>query len=385
MAIVNPLLGAVTSAISSPSTVWNPPGDNIDPEAEERERQERERREAAERERRALLSNPVDRYAGVPTIRSDMPDFQVGFHEGHPTMRPGMRDFGSKEYQEAIKEYYSDPAKYREMDLLSYGGVTDQVREHGAKGYAQSIYDARKADQKRTGLFTEGLLSNPRAHISQHMAKPETQVGMLLGLAGVPFAGGLLETIGNMNMKNQAYNRALGMQEVPGYSYGMLDGQHYSTAPRGLMGHRVMYGTVPDWFDVEQADILENYHKGLDADGNPTTDVGTARFSSDGYLSTPFGHDVATPDDIEALAKAYGTTYDVALNAVNRAERGDGTVDENIGGATGVGTTAQTGVTGTTVNTDEFKWDSGDPDTHGETKDNEENVDLGGGYTDSDD
>ncbi|MBO88203.1 MAG: hypothetical protein CMP14_01665 [Rickettsiales bacterium] len=328
MAIVNPLLGAVTSAISSPSTLWDPPGDPIDPEAEERERQERERREAAERERRALLSNPVDRYAGVPTIRSDMPDFQVGFHEGHPTMSTVMPfDAGNSEYLDFSREFYSDPANFRDSRE-----VTLQDREKMAEAYAQSIYDARKAEQKRTGLFTEGLLSSPRAHISQHMEKPETQLGIMLGLAGVPFAGGLLETIGNINMKNQAYNRALALEGVPGYSIGMLDGQHYSTAPRGLMGHRVMYGTVPDWFDVEQADILENYQKGLDAEGNPTIDAGTARFSPDGFLSTPFGHDVATPDDVAALAKQYGVPYSEALDAVNRAERGDGTVDTNLTG-----------------------------------------------------
>jgi hypothetical protein len=306
---------------------------------------EKKENEEEEKEKNEQINQPVMFVGddGPPTSFSDE-TFSVGYHEGHPTMRPET-PFESKEYEDFVKEYYSDPAKYREMDLLSI----DQADKHAAKGYAQSIYDAMKAD--RPSLFSAGLLENPVSTISNYMSRPENIMGAVIGAP----TSSILEAVSNYNMKNQAYNRALGMQGVPGYSYGMLDGQHYSTAPHGLMGHRVMYGTVPDWFDVDAADALENYSRGLDVDGNPTIDVGTARFSPDGFLSTPFGHDVATPEDIEALAREYGLTYEETLDAVNRAESGDGDLESNLGGS--IDTSFETGVAGTDISSDEIKWD----------------------------
>ena len=322
MAIVNPLLGTVTSAISSPTTLWNPPGDPVDPEAEERERQERERREAAERERRALLSNPVDRFAGVPTIRSDMPDFQVGFHTGHTGFSP------FSDYQTAID---SDPIGAGWAFSEAPGTVAHQV----ATGYADQIGDQVKKARAGHDFWSGGLLntlSNPLAAVDNYYNDPTKIASTMMTLGGpvtsmlAPFMG----AISDYNLTQQAYNRAHALIGTPGYSYGMFDGQHYSTAP-GMFG-RGIYGTVPDWFDVEQADILENYQKGLDADGNPTTDVGGTRFSPDGFLSTPFGHDVPTYDDVAALAKQYGVPYSEALDAVDRSGRGDGTLEENLTG-----------------------------------------------------
>lgn len=352
MAIVNPLLGTVTP--------WNPPGDPIDMEQIRLDREAEERRKEEERERLALLSNPVDRNVG-PRDNS----FQVGVHTSHPGFSP-------------FSDYERDPIGMRQGTLTS-----DQI----ATGYADQIGDQVKKARAGHDFWSGGPLNtitNPLAAVNNYFNHPANIAStMMAATPAGPFGSALMGAMSDYNLTKQAEHRAHAQMGTPGYSYGMLDGQHYSTAP-GMFG-RGIYGTVPDWFDVDMADTLGNYNMGLDADGNPTIDAGTARFSPDGFLSTPFGHDVATPDDIAALAAAYGVSRDIARDAVNRAERGDGTVDENIGGATGVSTTAQTGVTGTTVNTDEFEWDSGDPDTHGETKDNEENVDLGGGYTDSDD
>ena len=169
-----------------------------------------------------------------------------------------------------------------------------------------------------------------------------------------PLGGAVLDAVGAYNTNKQAYNRAHAQMGTPGYSYGMLDGQHYSVAP-GMFGSRSISGTVPDWFDVDMADTLQNYQMGLDAAGNATTDVGSARFSSDGYLSTPFGNDVALYDDVAALAKEYGVSYDIAYDAIHSANAGEGTLDENIGVASGMSTAAETGVAGTTMNSDEFE------------------------------
>ena len=72
-------------------------------------------------------------------------------------------------------------------------------------------------------------------------------------------------------------------------------------------------------------------------------------------MSTPFGHDVALYDDVAALAKEYGVSYDIAYDAIHAANAGEGTLDENIGGASGMSTAAETGVAGTTMNSDEFE------------------------------
>jgi len=234
-----------------------------------------------------------------------------------------------------------------------------------ARGYANQISDQVAKAKAQHGFWSGGLLntvSNPLGAVNNYLNHPTNIASTMMTLGG-PVMGAIAPALGaieNYNLTKQAEHRAHAQMGTPGYSYGMFDGQHYSTAP-GMFG-RGMWGTVPDWFDVDMADTLGNYNMGLDADGNPTTDVGTGRFSPDGFLSTPFGSDVATPDDVQALANAYGTTYDVANDAISRANAGDGTVDENIGVATGVSTTAQTGVTGTTIHSDEFGWDSDDPD-----------------------
>ena len=217
-----------------------------------------------------------------------------------------------------------------------------------ASEYAKSVSDAMKAD--RPSLFSAGLLENPVSTISNYMSRPENIMGAVIGAP----TSSILEAVSNYNMKNQAYNRAMAEMGQPGYSYGMFDGQPYSTGMTSF-GTRGIYGTVPDWFDVDSADALENYSRGLDVDGNPTIDVGTARFSPDGFLSTPFGHDVATPEDIEALAREYGLTYDETRDAVNRAESGDGDLESNLGGL--ADTSFETGVAGTDMSSGEIEWD----------------------------
>ena len=325
--------------------IWNPPGNPIDMDEVRRQREAEEREERDRREEADRRNNPVDRNVG-PRDNS----FQVGVHTAHP----GFSPFSEYEADYGLLSA-SDPGGSIATGKMRDAMTPDEI----ARGYANQISDQVTKARAGHDFWSGGLLntlSNPLAAVNNYFNHPANIAStMMAATPAGPLGGALMGAMSDYNLTNQAYNRAQAQMGTPGYSYGMFDGQHYSTAP-GMFG-RGIYGTVPDWFDVEMADTLENYNMGLDADGNPTTDVGTARFSPDGYLSTPFGSDVATPDDVEALAKAYGTTYDVALDAINRAESGDGTVDENIGQATGVSTTAQTGVTGTTIHSNEFEWD----------------------------
>ena len=342
MAIVNPLLGTVTP--------WNPPGDPIDMEQIRLDREAEERRKEDERERAALRNNPVDRNVG-PRDNT----FQVGVHTSHPGFSP------FSDYQAAIDK---DPIGAGWAFSEAPGTVAHQV----ATGYADQIGDQMTKAKAKHDFTAGGLLNtitNPLAAVDNYYNHPTNIASTMMTLGGpvMSMLAPAMGAISDYNLTQQAYNRAHAQMGTPGYSYGMLDGQHYSTAP-GMFG-RGIYGTVPDWFDVDMADTLENYNMGLDADGNPTTDVGSARFSPDGYLSTPFGHDVPTYDDVAALAKAYGTTYDVAHNAINRANAGDGTVDENIGGAPS--TAAQTGVAGTDKYSNEIEWDPVEQDVEVES------------------
>ena len=326
--------------------IWNPPGDPIDMEQIRLDREAEARRKEDEREEADRRKNPVDRNVG-PRDNT----FQVGVHTAHP----GFSPFSEYEANYGLLSA-SDPDGSIATGKMRDAMTPDEI----ARGYANQISDQVTKARAKHDFTAGGLLNtipSPLAAVNNYFNHPANIAAtMMAATPAGPLGGALMGVLSDYNLTKQAEQRAHAQMGTPGYSYGMLDGQHWSTGP-GMFGGRVMSGTVPDWFDVEMADTLENYHMGLDADGNPTTDVGTARFSPDGYLSTPFGSDVATPDEIEALAKAYGTTYDVALNAVNRAESGDGTVDENIGQATGVSTTAQTGVTGTTIHSNEFEWD----------------------------
>ena len=327
--------------------IWKPPGDPIDMEQIRLDREAAKRRKEDEREEADRRKNPVDRNVG-PRDNT----FQVGVHTAHP----GFSPFSEYEANYGLLSA-SDPDGSIATGKMRDAMTPDEI----ARGYANQISDQVTKAKAKHNFWSDNPLNtitSPLAAVNNYFGHPDNIASTMMTLGGpvtsmlAPFMG----AISNYNLTQQAYNRAQAQMGTPGYSYGMFDGQHYSTGP-GMFGGRVISGTVPDWFDVEMADTLENYNMGLDADGNPTTDVGTARFSPDGYLSTPFGSAVATPDDVEALAKAYGTTYDVALDAINRAESGDGTVDENIGQATGVSTTAQTGVTGTTIHSNEFEWD----------------------------
>ena len=319
--------------------IWKPPGDPIDMEQIRLDREAEERRKEDERERAALRNNPVDRNVG-PRDNS----FQVGVHTSHPGFSP------FSDYQAAIDK---DPIGAGWAFSEAPGTVAHQV----ATGYADQIGDQMTKAKAKHDFTAGGLLNtitNPLAAVDNYYNDPTKIASTMMTLGGpvMSMLAPAMGAISDYNLTQQAYNRAHAQMGTPGYSYGMLDGQHYSTAP-GMFG-RGIYGTVPDWFDVDMADTLENYNRGLDADGNPTTDVGSARFSPDGYLSTPFGHDVPTYDDVAALAKAYGTTYDVAHNAINRANAGDGTIDDNLADAKGIGTSRQTGVQGTTIHGDEI-------------------------------
>jgi hypothetical protein len=331
MAIVNPLLGTVNS--------WNPPGDPIDMEQIRLDREAEERREEDERAR--VLSGNDPRDLSVDPRNSS---FQVGVHSPHP----GFSSFS--DYQAAIDR---DPVGAGWAFSEAPGTSADQI----ATGYADQISDQVDKNKEQHGLFSGGLLntlSNPLAAVSNYFDHPTNVVSPMMAPLFGPLGGAVLDAVGAYNTNKQAYNRAHAQMGTPGYSYGMLDGQHYSVEP-GMFGSRSISGTVPDWFDVDMADTLQNYQMGLDAAGNATTDVGSARFSSDGYLSTPFGNDVALYDDVAALAKEYGVSYDIAYDAIHSANAGEGTLDENIGVASGMSTAAETGVAGTTMNSDEFE------------------------------
>lgn len=331
MAIVNPLLGTVNS--------WNPPGDPIDMEQIRLDREAEERREEDERAR--VLSGNDPRDLSVDPRNTS---FQVGVHSPHPGFSP------FSDYQAAIDR---DPVGAGWAFSEAPGTSADQI----ATGYADQISDQVDKNKEQHGLFSGGLLntlSNPLAAVSNYFDHPTSFLSPMMTPLFGPMGGAVLDAVGAYNLKTQAYNRAHAQMGTPGYSYGMLDGQHYSVEP-GMFGSRSISGTVPDWFDVDMADTLQNYQMGLDAAGNATTNAGTARFSPDGYLSTPFGNDVALYDDVAALAKEYGVSYDIAYDAIHAANAGEGTLDENIGGASGMSTAAETGVAGTTMNSDEFE------------------------------
>jgi len=231
--------------------------------------------------------------------------------------------------------------------------VGDTPQEY-AEAYAKAE-GQRLAPFKNPLSDFKGLLSDPAKSFNEYINKPTTAPGLLLNAIGIPFGGTLLDKVANYNMTQQAYDRAMAMQGQDGYGYGNIDGQSYSVGPNAL-GMRAVTGTVPDWFDVDQADALANYEQGLDADGNQTMDVGGARFSPDGYLSTPFGHDVATYDDIVNLSKTLGVSYEEAQNAVQSANSGEldlfDNFDENF-----ADTSDYTGVEGTDMSSDEFEYD----------------------------
>lgn len=177
-----------------------------------------------------------------------------------------------------------------------------------------------------------GAITDPLGTISNYFDKPTNQLGFMLGMAGVPGAGSILDTVANKNMEMQALDRAKADQGIPGYSYGMVDGQPYSIGFNAL-GHQVMTGTVPDWFDINVAEHMQSYQKGFDTDGNALTG-GNSKFSADGYLTTPFGYDVATHADVTDLANNYGLSYDAALSAVDGAM--DGTNVDVYGNSIGL-------------------------------------------------
>ena len=173
-----------------------------------------------------------------------------------------------------------------------------------------------------SNAFSQPLSTTLDQVFSQQHAVP----GAMLGI-GVPGAGFALSAMANVNEHNQAYDRAMAEMGIPGYSYGTIDGQKFSTSPGPFGYGRVMSGVVPSWFDIDMFDKMQSIELGIDPNsgtGIETTN-GVQGYNQYGQYVDQFGNISAhgTMEDLESLARDRNISIEAARDALNQSRSGE--------------------------------------------------------------
>ena len=154
--------------------------------------------------------------------------------------------------------------------------------------------------------------------------QPASLVGAITGSSLMSMAA---NAMARQNLGQLAYDRAMELQGVPGYSTGSIDGQTYSISPGPFGFGRVMSGVVPDWFDIDMAEKMSAVNAGLD----PSTGEGLSGFSkgiggynSMGQFVDAYGNISAmgTMQNAIDLADQQGISLEGARKALSTARQG---------------------------------------------------------------
>lgn len=196
-------------------------------------------------------------------------------------------------------------SNYAVDDFGAIGGANQaEVNSNLASQNAQAAYS-----NQNPSMFSvlSDVFDQPIGTTIDNVITSATTPSNLVGsLTGSTALGLLSKQMGQYNMGNLAYDRAMELQRVPGYSTGQIDGQMFSISP-GLFGGRAISGVVPDWFDIDTAEKMSAVQAGLD----PTTGenlsgftAGHGGYNSSGQFVDAFGNISAmgSMKDLQTLA-----------------------------------------------------------------------------------
>jgi len=266
------------------------------------------------REPRYRRSTPDEAPMDAPSFSMDIADANPGTYGYSPL---------SDATSQAAMDAYSmgldmQQTAYSPADLASVAG------QQAAANY--------KAAQPSMPSFSE-MTSQPVGQtVNQALdafTKPTAMLGTMLGMAtGIPGTGFALDKMAEMNLSNLAYDRAMEMQGVPGYSTGQIGGQAFSISPGPFGFGQVLSGVVPDYFDIDMAQAMQSVQEGIDPNTGDTLSgftPGVGGYNSAGNFVDSYGNVsvYGTMGNLETLAnQQFDGKVAAARNALSLARQG---------------------------------------------------------------
>ncbi len=258
-------------------------------------------------------------FQSAPTAAAPMqvsntrPTVRQSVNMGFPTTAPsfamggyGPVDIGPVGYEPVSMA--TDPAAMTSYSVEDFGAIGGANQAEVAGNLASQNAQAAYSNQN-PGMFSalSDVFDQPiGTTIDNVMANATTPTNLVGSLTGSTVLGQLSKQMGQLNVGNLAYDRAMELQGVPGYSTGQIDGQMFSITP-GLFGDRVMSGVVPDWFGIDTAEKMSAVQAGLD----PTTGenlsgftAGHGGYNAQGQFVDAFGNlsAMGSMKDLQTLA-----------------------------------------------------------------------------------
>ena len=230
-----------------------------------------------------------------------------------------------------------------EKDMMSTYGVEDfgaiggANREEAIASLAQqnamSSYGQANPSpfSALANIADQPLSTTVNSFLDRTFNQPANLVGAITGSS-------LMSMVANaaarQNVGQLAYDRAMELQGVPGYSTGSIEGQTYSISP-GLFGGAVMSGVVPDWFDIDTAEKMSAVNAGLEPGTGDTLSgftPGVGGYNQAGNFVDAYGN-VSAMGSMQAaqnLADQQGISLLGARNSLTAARMGQLSLGEAL-------------------------------------------------------
>ena len=166
----------------------------------------------------------------------------------------------------------TNPVGMEQAGYAAYSSNPADVAEAAAEA-ARNEYDRANPSAFST---LENIADQPLSTTLNNFldATFNSPAGLMGAITGSSLFGMAANAFGRQSVGQLAYNRAMELQGVPGYTTGTLGGKMYSISP-GLFGGRVLSGNVPSWFDIDTAERMSAVNAGLE----PGTGVGLSGFT----------------------------------------------------------------------------------------------------------
>lgn len=267
----------------------------------------------------------------APRVSMRRPDL------GYPTEAPSFTptySYGLPGY-EAV-DHATSSGLLGEKDMMSTYGVEDfgavggANREEAIASLAQqnAMYSYDQANPSAVSTLSKTFDQPISTTVNNFLDAQFNQPANLVGaVTGSTIMSQIAKEMGRMNVGNLAYDRAMEMQGVPGYSTGSIDGQMFSISPTSY-GAQVMSGVVPDWFDIDTAERMSAVNAGLDPEsgtGLSGFTPGVGGYNAQGNFVDAFGNISAmgSMSNLQSLANSdFGGSTTRAREALLRARQG---------------------------------------------------------------
>lgn len=259
-------------------------------------------------------STPDEAPMDAPSFSMDIADANPGTY-GYSPLSDATSQAAMDSYSMGLDMQQS---AYSPADLASVAGQQ-----------AAANYSAAQPSMPSLSAMTSQPVGQTVNQALDAFATPTSILGGMLGMAsGIPGMGFALDKMAEMNLSNLAYDRAMEMQGVPGYSTGQIDGQAFSISPGPFGFGQVLSGVVPDYFDIDMAQAMQSVQDGIDPNTGDTLSgftPGIGGYNSAGNFVDSYGNVsvYGTMGNLETLAnQQFAGDMNAAREALTKARQG---------------------------------------------------------------